>query len=164
MANTNPIHNRLRLEFPQSLGVYTDYADAQKAIDYLSDNEFPVQNCMIVGTDLKQIERVMGRLTYGKAALAGALSGIWLGLFFGLLLGLFAPEGNWFATVISAVGIGLIFGMVWGITGYAMTGGRRDFTSVTQVVATRYEVLVEHKHLAKAQELLNAMPGRPVDF
>lgn len=164
MANTVPVHNRLRLEFPQSLGIYGDYVDAQKAVDYLADQEFPVQNCMIVGTDLKQIERVMGRLTYGKAALAGALSGIWLGLFFGLLLGIFAQEGNWFATVASAVGIGLLFGMVWGIIGYAMTGGRRDFTSVTQVVATRYEVLVEHKHLAKAQELLNAMPGRRVDL
>ncbi len=164
MANTHPLKSPMRLEYPQSLGTYSDYGDAQKAVDYLSDQEFPVQNCMIVGTDLKQIERVMGRLTYGKAALAGALSGVWLGLFIGLLLGLFAAEGSWFATVVSAVGIGLLFGLVWGIIGYAMTGGRRDFTSVTQVVATRYEVLVEHKHLAKAQELLGSMPGRQVDL
>lgn len=155
---------KLKLEFPQSLGTYDDYAHAQKAIDHLSDQEFPVENCMIVGTDLKQIERVVGRLTYGKAALAGALSGIWLGIFIGLLLGIFAEEGDWLPTVISAAGIGLLFGMVWGIIGYAMTGGRRDFTSISQVVATRYEVLVEHKHLAKAQELLQSMPGRTVDL
>ena len=37
----------------------------------------------------------------------------------------------------------------------------RDFTSVSQVVATRYEVLVEHKLLGQAQELLQAMPNRP---
>ena len=164
MPKPNPVRNPLRLEFPKSLGTYSDYADAQKAVDYLSDNEFPVQNCMIVGTDLKQIERVMGRLTYGKSALAGTLSGIWLGIFIGLLLGLFAKEGSWFSTVISAAGIGLLFGMVWGIVGYAMAGGRRDFTSVTQVVATRYEVLVEHKHLANAQELLQSMPGRKIDL
>ena len=41
----------LQLEFPQSLAVYDDYAAAQKAVDFLSDKEFPVQNCMIVGTD-----------------------------------------------------------------------------------------------------------------
>ena len=40
----------LALEFPQSLAVYDDYAAAQKAVDFLSDNHFPVQNCMIVGT------------------------------------------------------------------------------------------------------------------
>ena len=34
---------------------------AQKAVDYLADNEFPVENCLIVGTDLKQMERVTGR-------------------------------------------------------------------------------------------------------
>ena len=160
-----PKNNRLlTLEFPKSLGTYDDYADAQKAVDYLSDQEFPVQNCMIVGTDLKRIERVIGRLTYGKAALAGALTGIWFGIFIGLLLGIFAQEGSWFSTVLSAAGIGLLFGMVWGIVGYAMTGGRRDFTSVTQVVATRYEVLVEHKLLANAQELLQSMPGRKIDL
>ena len=160
-----PKNNRLlTLEFPKSLGTYDDYADAQKAVDYLSDQEFPVQNCMIVGTDLKRIERVIGRLAYGKAALAGALTGIWFGIFIGLLLGIFAQEGSWFSTVFSAAGIGLLFGMVWGIIGYSMAGGRRDFTSVTQVVATRYEVLVEHKHLAKAQELLQSMPGRKVDL
>ena len=56
----------LSLEFPQSLAVYEKYADAQRAVDHLADQEFPVQNCMIVGTDLKQIERITGRLTTGK--------------------------------------------------------------------------------------------------
>lgn len=43
----------LTLDYPMSLGVYTDYRDAQRAVDYLSDKEFPVENCMIVGTELK---------------------------------------------------------------------------------------------------------------
>jgi hypothetical protein len=52
-----------------------------------------------------------------------------------------------------------VFGVVWAVAGYAATRGQRDFTSVSQVVATRYEVLVEHKLLARAQELLAQMPG-----
>ena len=40
-----------------------------------------------------------------------------------------------------------------------MTRGRRDFSSVTQVVATRYEVLVEHKPVDQARELLAGLPG-----
>ena len=43
---------------------------------------------------------------------------------------------------LSYIFLGLAFGVVWGVLGYAMTGGRRDFTSITQVVATRYEVLL----------------------
>ncbi|MGA8851165.1 MAG: general stress protein, partial [Aeromicrobium sp.] len=77
------------LEYPQSLGVFDHYADAQQAVDYLSDEEFPVHNVLIVGTDLKQVERVTGRLTWGRVLMAGAGSGAWLGLLIGLLLSVF---------------------------------------------------------------------------
>ncbi|OHV44875.1 hypothetical protein BBK14_30585 [Parafrankia soli] len=55
-----------------SLGIYDDYPRAQYVVDYLSDHEFPVQNVVIVGTELKSVERVTGRLTHGKVAAAGA--------------------------------------------------------------------------------------------
>ena len=148
----------LDLDFPQSLGVFDRYEDAQRAVDYLSDNEFPVQNCVIVGTELRQVERVTGRLTYARAALAGAASGAWIGLFVGILLSLFSTGNNAFAAVVTGILFGVVFGMAMGLATYAATGGRRDFTSVTQVVATRYEVLVEHKLLLRAQELLQQMP------
>ena len=154
----------MRLEYPQSLAVYDDYAAAQKAVDFLSDNHFPVEQCMIVGTDLKQIERITGRLTTGRVALGGALSGAWMGLFVGLLFTIFTTD-NAVATVISTVLIGLLFGLVWALAGYAATRGRRDFSSVSAVVATPYEVLVEHKVAAQARELLAQLPGgRPDPF
>ena len=152
------------LQFPQSLGVFDAYADAQKAVDYLSDEEFPVENCLIVGTDLKQVERVTGRLTTGRVVVAGVASGAWLGLLIGLLVGIFAQEGNYLATVLGGVALGVVFGVVWGLIGYWATRGQRDFSSVTKVVATRYEVLVEHKLLARGQELLATMPGRAQAF
>ena len=61
----------LTLEYPMSLGRYDTYDEAQKAVDYLSDHEFPVQNVLIVGTDLKQLERVTGRLTRAGSSLGG---------------------------------------------------------------------------------------------
>ncbi|MGI8524163.1 MAG: general stress protein [Nocardioides sp.] len=171
MAGTNPLGSSLgrgtptglgaaglSLEFPQSLGVYADYAAAQKAVDFLSDHEFPVQNCMIVGTELKQVERITGRLTTGKVALGGALSGLWFGAFVGLIFTLFDTNGS-FVTVLTTALFGVLFGLVWALVGYAATRGRRDFSSVTAVVATRYEVLVEHGKLADAQRLLAQMPG-----
>lgn len=148
---------RLALDYPMSLGVFEKYEDAQAAVDYLSDHEFPVQNVLIVGTDLKQLERVTGRLNRGRVAVGGALSGAWLGFFVGMIFALFDTSGFNMVQVLATVVFGAVFGLVWALITYALTGGRRDFTSVTQVVATRYEVLVEHKHVARARELLGQM-------
>ncbi len=164
MPSGNPGTHLLKLEYPQSLAVYDDYAAAQKTVDFLSDQEFPVQHLMIVGTDLKRIERITGRLTTGRVALGGLLSGLWLGLFIGLLFLVFTSN-DWFGVLASCMAIGAGFGIVWALLGYAMTRGQRDFSSIAQVVATRYEVLVEHKVAGQARELIAQLPGaRPNPF
>jgi hypothetical protein len=157
-TNMRALRSGLTLDYPQSLGVYDDYAAAQKAVDFLSDQEFPVENCLIVGTDLKQMERVTGRLTTGRVAVGGLLSGLWLGIFIGLVFTLFGDE-NALATILSTALFVAVFGLIWALVGYAATRGRRDFSSVSMIVATRYEVLVEHKHAAQGRDLLATMPG-----
>ncbi len=147
----------LSLEYPMSLGVHDSYEEAQKAVDYLSDHEFPVQDLLIVGTDLKQLERVTGRLTQGRVIGAGALSGMWLGLFVGTILAVFDPTGFNLVSVLATVVFGAVFGSIWATVGYRLTQGHRDFTSVSQVVAAKYEVLCEHKHVARGRELLTQM-------
>jgi hypothetical protein len=159
---SSPSSSPLGLEYPQSLAVYDDYAAAQKAVDFLADEKFPVEQCMIVGTDLKRVERITGRLTSGKVALGGAATGAWFGLFIGLLFSLFVEE-NVLAMIISTLLFGAVFGLIWALVGYAFTRGQRDFSSITQVVATRYEVLVEHKVAAQARELLAKLPGATPD-
>ncbi len=154
----SPSSSPIGLEFPQSLAVYDDYAAAQKTVDFLSDEKFPVEQCMIVGTELKRVERITGRLTTGRVAMGGAASGAWFGVFIGLLFSLFT-DGSILATLAATVVIGILFGLISALIGYAATRGRRDFSSVTQVVATRYEVLVEHKSAASARELLAKLPG-----
>ncbi len=148
----------LTLEFPQSLAVYDDYATAQRTVDFLADEKFPVEHCMIVGTDLKRIERITGRLSTGRVAAGGIGSGLWFGLFVGLIFSIFTDEST-LALLLSAMVIGAGFGVVLALVGYAMSRGQRDFSSVTQVVATRYEVLVEHKVAAQAREVLAGLPG-----
>jgi len=147
----------LSLEYPMSLGVHETYASAQKVVDYLSDHEFPVENVLIVGTDLKQLERVTGRLTRSRILLGGVLSGAWLGLLIGLIFALFDTSGFSWTSVVATVIFGAVFGAVWALVGYSLTGGQRDFTSVTQVVATKYEVLTEHKHATRGRELIAQM-------
>jgi hypothetical protein len=148
-----------QLEYPQSLGVFDKYADAQKAVDYLSDHEFPVENVLIVGTELRQVERVTGRLTWGRVLSAGAGSGAWLGLLIGLILSAFSDGSSVWVTVLGGILFGVAFGVISGALGYAATRGQRDFSSVQKVVATKYEVLVEHKFLADGQALLAKLPG-----
>jgi hypothetical protein len=144
----------LSLEYPLSLGIFEKYEGAQKAVDILSDAGFPVENCLIVGTDLKQLERVTARLTWGRVALGGVLSGLWLGLFVGLIFALFNPPANALSLLLSTALFGALFGLVWSLVGYAFTRGVRDFSSVSQVVATRYEVFVEHKFAQQGRQIL----------
>src|SRR3954462_8613370 len=75
------------------VGSYDSYERAQAAVDFLSDQKFPVENVTIIGSDLRQVEQVTGRLTMGRAVAAGAAGGAWWGLFVGLLLGLFSTGG-----------------------------------------------------------------------
>ena len=74
----------------RQVAVFDDYADAECAVDYLSDVGFPVQKVAIVGHELKYVEQVTGRLTYGGAGWRGALTGALPGVLIGWVFGLFA--------------------------------------------------------------------------
>ena len=140
-----------------TVGSYNSYLDAQKAVDYLADQQFPVQMVSIVGNDLKMVERVTGRLTYPRVALSGALSGMWFGLFVGILLSFFSTTPGYFSIVTSVL-MGAAFFMLFGIVTYAMQKGKRDFTSTSQVVATNYDVVVSFEAANEARRLLHQLP------
>ena len=137
------------------VGSYDSYEQAQAAVDYLSDQKFAVENVTIIGTDLRMIEKVTGRLTRGRAIGAGAAGGAWWGLFVGLLLGIFAPDGGqWVGSVLVGLLIGVIFGALFGVMGYAATQGKRDFTSTSKIVAGRYDVMCDPAHAEEARAML----------
>jgi hypothetical protein len=137
------------------VGSFESYEQAQAAVDYLSDEKFPVENVTIVGSDLRMIEKVTGRLTTGRAIAAGAAGGAWWGLFVGLLLGIFATDGSaWIGTVLTGLLVGLVFGALFGWIGYAATQGRRDFVSTSAIVAGRYDVLCTTASAEQARALL----------
>ena len=144
------------------VGSYNSYLDAQKAVDYLADQQFPVQMVSIVGNELKMVERVTGRLTYPRVALSGALSGMWFGLFVGVMLSFFSTTPGYFSIVTSVL-MGAAFFMLFGIVTYAMQRGKRDFTSTSQVVATNYDVVVSFEAAGEARRLLHQLPMTPHD-
>ena len=140
-----------------TVGSYSSYLDAQKAVDYLADQQFPVQMVSIVGNELKMVERVTGRLSYPRVALSGALSGMWFGLFVGVMLSFFASSPGYFS-ILTSVLMGAAFFMLFGIVTYAMQRGKRDFTSTSQVVATNYDVIVAPEAAHEARRLLQQLP------
>src|SRR3954452_9248481 len=101
----------LALKFPQSVGIYNTYYEAQRAVDYLADEKFEVQNLAIVSTDLKSVERVLGRRNWGTVVPGGDQSGISTGLLVALVLLIFSPAGvNFLALFAVALGIGILLG------------------------------------------------------
>ena len=132
---------------------YPDYPSAQRAVDYLSDNGFPVEHTAIVGTNLRLVENILGRLTTARAALAGGASGAWFGLFIGVLLGIFGAS-SWLGVVLASVLIGAAWGAIFGASAHAMTKGRRDFTSRSSLEAEQYAVAVDADHAERARQLL----------
>lgn len=146
----------------ETVATYSTYEEAQRAVDSLSDQRFPVEHTMIVGVDLRLVERVLGRLTYLRAVGMGAATGAWIGLLIGLFLAIFTPGRFPFLLVLWALIWGAIAGAIFGLIGHALTGGKRDFLSSSAIVANRYEILVDADHAAEARRLLNI--GTPHTF
>ena len=142
----------------EQIASYATYLEAQRAVDHLSDKEFPVQHVTIVGTDLAMVERVTGRLTYSRVAVAGAASGMWFGLFVGLLLSLFSSTGS-AVPIFAAVAIGAAFGILFSVISFSLTGGKRDFTSASQIVAGTYALLCDGEVAQNARGLLQSEGG-----
>jgi hypothetical protein len=51
------------------------YTEAQRVVDYLADKKCPVDRIAIAAEGRRLVERVTGRLTWGNAALNGAVGG-----------------------------------------------------------------------------------------
>lgn len=160
MTQATPRLSKLfNLEYPQSVGIFATYDEAQQAVDYLADNHFPVENLCIVGTDLRSMERVLGRRNWGTVLGQGVQSGLSTGLMVTFLMWIFMPNSNFMVLFASALLIGILIGVVFAALGYWMSQGKRDFTSVTQTIATRYELLSEHKVSGQARDMLSSLPG-----
>jgi hypothetical protein len=140
------------------IATYSSYGEAERAVDYLADRDFPVERVAIVARDLQLVEQVTGRMGYGEAALRGALSGAFAGVLIGWLFGVFdwfnpllaaawlAFQGLWFGAVVGAlIGLGL----------HALKRGRRDFASVAAMTAERFDLVVDDEVAAEAARLLD---------
>ncbi|MBN9644889.1 magnesium transporter [Corynebacterium sp. CCM 8862] len=136
------------------VGSFTSYAEAQAAVDMLSDDgDFPVKDISIIGVDLMEVEKVVGRLSWGKVLGRGALSGAWMGLFIGLLISMFQTE--LVAPLVAGLAMGVVFGLVTAGVPYAMSRGTRDFATTTEIIANRYDVICAPDSARRARDLIS---------
>jgi len=141
----------------RAVASFKTYAEAERAVDHLADQKFPVERVSIVARGLKMVEQVTGRRGYLEAALQGLTSGALIGFLIGWLFGIF----NWFEPITSAFWLaidglwfGALIGALFGLLLHALSRGRRDFDSVAGLSADRYEVLVDDEVAPEAARLL----------
>ncbi|MFG2660146.1 general stress protein [Streptomyces sp. NPDC048425] len=147
----------------RTINSYPTYREAERAVDHLSDQGFPIERVAIVGQELQLVEQLIGRLGYGEAALHGAASGALPGALIGWIFGLL----NWLDPVVSGLVLalyGLVFGAVvgalFGLLLHTAQGGRRDFTSVRTLQPSRYDVVADEEVADEAARLLAGLDGR----
>jgi hypothetical protein len=100
-----------------------DFKNYQEAVAYVERiilGEFPVTSIAIVGTNLKSVERVRTRISYGKVAVSGAATGSWLGLLIYIVFGFGTtppaetpePLFSLGSAILVGAGLGMLFQIV----------------------------------------------------
>lgn len=138
------------------VGSFADYAAAKDAVNRLSAQGFPIERVAIIGSDLRSVERVTGQMTYGRAAISGLMTGVMLAFFAGCIAIIVNPVitfGSLLAMGLVAIG----FGILWSIAGFALSPTKRDFTSVMQTVASRFDLIVPPEQAAAARQALGGV-------
>lgn len=132
------------------------YEAAQKAVSQLIAGDIPAKQIAIVGTGLRSIERVTGKLGFATAARSGAINGLFLGLVFSAIfvIGTPSPPIQLFVGVLL---VGVAIGMLLSIVTFALVRRRRDYASVAQVLADHYDVTVSSEHVHRAREILGTL-------
>jgi len=122
----------------QVIATFDNYADAERVVDYLSDQRFEVNRVAIVGRELEYLEQVLGRLNYGGARCAVAGSGALVGRADRVDLRVVQLDRTTDLALVLA-GYGLVFGAIvgalFGLLVHALQRGQHDFHSVSGAAA-----------------------------
>lgn len=143
---------------PERVRSYSTYAEAQAAVDRLSDRDFPVHRLSIVAEDLQLVEEITGRREYATEASKGLLSGALVGALVGFFLGLFSivdPLVSALALAFYGLLFGGLVGLLVGLGGHWASKGRRDFSSSTSIRAGRYHLVADAEVAGDAGRLLD---------
>lgn len=165
-VNTKRTPRSLPAVMPQGevIANFKQYTDALAFVDNLIKHNFPAGSVAIVGSDLRTVERIRGKVTYSRLALGGAVTGSWVGLAFGLIFGgqanpadpnAFTSTENIFSSIVIGAGLGILFNVVR----YSLSRNKRGFVSQSSVVASKYQIQVP----AALADQARSVPDHSVD-
>lgn len=153
--------NALGLPRGQVLGTYSSYEQARQVVDRLAEQEFDIKQVSIVGTDLRMVERVRGKLTYASVALRSGLQGAIFGALLGMLLSLIDPSQAGFQ-ILTTAAIGAAVWIIMGVIGMSVRKKRGGgFDSIQQLVPTSFDVVCAFEVANRAQQILSGATSTP---
>jgi len=146
-------------EVGETVATYSKYEGAQRAVSKLIEKEVPARDIAIVGKGLRSVEKITGKLGWGRAAWQGALNGLLFGMLISAFAVIWVPEAG-MPMIGGVLLIGVAFGMALRILNYSLIRRRRDYASMMTITAERYEVSVTGLYTAKSREILGTTKPR----
>lgn len=158
----NQRFNQLVVPDGENVAEFDSYAEAVDCVDQLIRHDFPAAMVAIVGKDLRSVERVSGKLSYGAVALRGAITGSWIGFLISMLMPVSTNASTAASTgvpqfgnaVAATVFISAGIGMLLNVLRFALTRKRHEFSSRSAVVAASYQVIVPHPLAQQARDAI----------
>jgi len=141
----------------RSVASYGTYAEAQRAVDRLADEGFPVERLSIVARGLRYEDRAVGRKGYGRAALEGVGLSAFPGAAVGYFLGFFGFADSLVSGLVVALSVllfGALLGAVFGVVSHSLSRGGRNIASVGGMRADSYDVQAEEEVAGAASRRL----------
>jgi len=146
----------------ENIAEFDNYAKAVDCVDQLIRHDFPAAMVAIVGSDLRSVERVNGRLSYASVALRGAITGSWIGLLVAMVMPVSTSASASASTGVpqfgvaapAAVFIAAGLGMLINVLRFSFSRNRHEFSSRSAVIAGSYQVVVPHPLAQQAKDAM----------
>lgn len=151
----------VRLPDGVTVATYRNYETAQQAINSLAEADIDISGMALVGSEVRVVERVMGKLTWRKVAMAGAMRGLTFGLFLGIVFWLLVPEAG--IAILAMPVLGIAFGMLLSIVTHTFTRKNRQYQSVQQLIPASFDLIAPREVAAAAMHKLGPQVRRPED-
>jgi hypothetical protein len=138
------------------VATFAALGEVQDALAAIADGEFPIHRATVVGTDLRLVERVSGRMSVLRAAGYGTAAGAWLGALIAAFAAIFTAHsfGAVLSMLFGGIVLGALFGAVFGAVAYRFAGPRDGITGNVTLVAERYELRAAAGQAASLREAL----------
>ena len=126
----------------------------------VTDEGFPIECTVIVGTDLRFVEKVEGRITLARAAGYGVVAGAWFGALIASFAAIFGARtvDSGLSMLFGGILLGVVFGAVFGAAAFRVAGPRDGISASPTLVAARYELRTAAELADRLRDLLRA-PG-----